>query len=118
MCREFLKVHSSLTVHFKESDFHYNKPKQGFYLQWSGYCEDIFVAAARKEFEYTIKHTTYSNLVYSPYEPLYSFNTLVLLLNGIFIKNMFRRSGPLQSIGQTDEDQSVETCIYKNAVKQ
>ena len=40
--------------------------------------EDIFVAAARKELEYIIK-ATYSNLV--------SFNTLVLLLNSIFVKN-------------------------------
>ena len=32
---------------------------------------------------------TYSNLVYSPYEPLYSFNTLVSLLNSIFVKMLF-----------------------------
>ena len=51
--------------------------------------EDIFVAAARKELEYIIK-ATYSNLVYSLYEPLYSFNTLVLLLNSIFVKKLMR----------------------------
>ena len=50
--------------------------------------EDIFAAAARKELEYIIK-ATYSNLVYSPYEPLYSLNTLVLLLNSIFVKTCF-----------------------------
>ena len=50
--------------------------------------EDIFVAAARKELEYIIK-VTYSNLVYSLYKPLYSFNTLVLLLNSIFVKTCF-----------------------------
>ena len=53
-------------------------------------CEDIFVAAARKQLEYIIK-TTYSNLVYSPYEPLYSFNTLVLLLNSNFVKHVFTK---------------------------
>ena len=52
------------------------------------YREDIFVAAARKELEYIIK-ATYSNLVYSLYEPLYSLNTLVLLLNSIFVKTSF-----------------------------
>ena len=51
-------------------------------------CEDIYVAVARKELEYIIK-ATYSNLVYSPYEPLYSFNTLVLLLNSIFVKTCY-----------------------------
>ena len=52
------------------------------------YREDIFVVAARKELGYVIK-ATYSNLVYSLYEPLYSFNTLVLLLNSIFVKTCF-----------------------------
>ena len=33
-----------------------------------------------------------------------------------FYKNMFHRSGPYQF--KMDEDQSVETYFYKNAVKQ
>ena len=38
-------------------------------------CEDIFVAAARKEFEYMMK-TTYLNLVYSTlYMSLYTPST-------------------------------------------
>ena len=65
----------------QEKHLHFQEKK-------SGDREDIFVAAARKELEYIIK-ATYSNLVYSLYEPLYSFNTLVLLLNSIFVKTCF-----------------------------
>ena len=37
--------------------------------------EDIFVAMARKEFEYILTYILY--IYYAPYEPLYSFNTLI-----------------------------------------
>ena len=55
----------------------------------SNYCEDSFVAGARKEFEYMIK-TVYLKIVAiknTPYDELsYSFNTLISIITGIFIK--------------------------------
>ena len=73
-------------------------------------CEDIFVAAARKQLEYIIK-TTYSNLVYSPYEPLYSFNTLVLLLNSNFVKTCFDALVLISSLMRTRASKHVFTKL-------